>query len=117
LRIQKRYRIFLIPLLLSVLLFSCGESKVQNLQKRLDAFREILPEKVRRDFDSKSSENVVKGIDSLLAVDASFQNKYDKVKDQEAINVFSVQEVVDFYKEYFVMEIEKLKQIKDKEKS
>lgn len=115
-RIQKRYQIFLIPLLLSVLLLGCGESKVGNLQKRLDAFREILPENVRKDFDSKNYDNVVKGIDSLLATDISFQNKYDKAKDQEAINSFSVQEVVDFYKEYFVEGIEKLKQIKDKEK-
>ena len=116
-KIKKEKVLLLILLSLFILLYCCGETEVKSLQKRLDTFREILPENVRKDFDSKSYENVVKGIDSLLAVDVSFQNKYDKVKDQEAINVFSVQEAVDFYKEYFVEEIEKLKQIKDKEKS
>ncbi|MCK4384915.1 MAG: hypothetical protein KAW52_01500, partial [candidate division Zixibacteria bacterium] len=84
------------------------------LQERLNAFRNILPEKIREEFDLKNYEKVVMGIDSLLQYDSSFKEKYQKLKHQELIDVFSTQEVVDFFRVYFVDEIEKLKGEKKK---
>jgi hypothetical protein len=101
---------YLSAILILILLFTgCEKSKVEILQERLDAFRNILPENVRVEFDSKNYEKTVMGIDSLLQNDSSFNEKYQKLKDQELINVFSTKEVVDFFKVYFVEEIEKLK--------
>jgi len=101
-------------LALFLLFCGCEKSKVEILQERLDAFRNILPENVREEFDSKNYEKVVMGIDSLWQNDSSFNDRYQKLKDQELINVFSTKEVVDFFKVYFVEEIEKLKGKKEK---
>jgi hypothetical protein len=49
-----------------------------------------------------------------LQYDSSFKEKYQKLKQKEAINVFSTPEVVDFFRIYFVDEIEKLKGKKEK---
>lgn len=106
---------FLSAILVLFLFFiGCEKSEVQILQERLDAFRNILPEKVREEFDSKNYEKVVIGIDSLLEHDSNFKEEYQKLKDQELINVFSTKEVVDFFKVYFVEEIERLKGEKEK---
>jgi hypothetical protein len=105
---------YLSAILALVLLFiGCEKSKVEILQSRLDAFRNILPEKVKEEFDSKNYEKTVMEIDSLLQNDPSFNEKYQKLKDRELINVFSTKEVVEFFKVYFVEEIEKLKVEKD----
>jgi hypothetical protein len=101
-------------LILFLLLVGCERSKVEILQERLDAFRNILPGQLREEFDSKNYERVVTELDSLLKHDPAFGERYQKLKDQEAINVFSTQEVVDFFKVYFVDEIEKLKGEKQK---
>ena len=89
--------------------FGCEESKLVNLEKRLNAFRNILPEEIKEKFDSGEHQDVVAGLDSLLSSDLNFKRDYEKIKDKEAINVFSTQEVVDYFREYFVEEIEKLK--------
>ena len=96
-------------LFLFLLFVGCAKSEVEILQERLDVFRNILPEEIKEEFDLKNYEEVVMGIDSLLQYDSSFEEKYQKLKDQEAINVFSTQEVVDFFKVYFVEKMEKLK--------
>jgi hypothetical protein len=101
-------------LFLLLLFVGCEKSKVEILQERLDAFRNILPEKIREEFDLKNYERVMIGIDSLLEHDPAFKERYEKLKDQELINVFSTQEVVDFFRVYFVDEIEKLKGKKEK---
>jgi len=99
---------------LVLLTVECEKSEIQILQERLDAFRNILPEKVREEFDSKNYERVVIGLDSLLERDSVFKDNYQKLKDRELINVFSTKEVVDFFKVYFVEEIERLKKGKQK---
>ena len=101
-------------LLLFLFFVGCEKSEVEILQERLNAFRNILPEKIREEFDLKNYEKVVMGIDSLLQYDSSFKEKYQKLKHQELIDVFSTQEVVDFFRVYFVDEIEKLKGEKKK---
>jgi len=85
---------------------------VDILQRRLDNFRNILPSELRAEFDAKNYEVVVRGIDSLLQVAPEFKERYEKLKHQELIDVFSPQEVVDFFREYFVEEIQRLKQRK-----
>ena len=99
---------------LFLFLLGCEKSEVEILPGRLDVFRNILPVNVRQEFDSKNYEEVVRGIDSLLQYDLSFKEKYQKLKDQEAINVFSSQEVVEFFRVYFVEKIERLKGEKGK---
>ena len=106
------YKYVLILFLIVTLLLAlpgCQKSRMQDLQQRLDNFRNILPQNLRAEFDSKNYDAVVKVIDSLVAEDENFKQRYEKMKDNEAINVFTSQEVVDFFKTYFVEEIEKEK--------
>ena len=102
---------FCLLLIITLLLTlpGCQKSRVQDLEQRLDNFRNVLPQNLRTEFDSKNYAAVVKGIDSLLAGDENFKKRYEQMKDNEAINVFTSQEVVDFFKTYFVEEIEKEK--------
>ena len=102
-------KFFSVILVLFLLFVGCEKSEVEILQERLDAFTNILPEEIREEFDSKNYERAVVGLDSLLEHDPDFKDKYQKLKDREAINVFSTQEVVDFFRVYFVEKIEKLK--------
>ena len=106
------YKVTLNLLLIAVLLTSlsgCQKSRTEDLRQRLDNFRNILPQSLKTEFDSKNYAAVVKGIDFLVAEDENFKQRYEKMKDNEAINVFTSQEVVDFFKTYFVEEIEKEK--------
>jgi hypothetical protein len=109
-------KILSLPLVfLSLFLFNfcCEESKLEDLQNRLDDFRNILPEELKVKFDSGEYQDVVAGLDSLLSTDFTFKQDYEKLKDKEAINVFSTQELVDFYRQYFVEELNRLKKKKE----
>ncbi len=99
-------------LCLSVMV-ACEKSKVETLQGRLDAFRDILPAGLRQRFDSKDYQAAASGIDSLVQKDSEFKRSYQRVKHDELIDVFSAQEVVDFFREYFVEEIERLEQTEE----
>lgn len=101
-------RALLVLLCLSVV-GACERSKVETLQKRLDDFRNILPPQLRQEFDSENYATVAKGIDSLVQHDPAFRREYETLKHQELIDVFSPEEVVDFFREHFVEEIERLK--------
>jgi hypothetical protein len=99
----------LMVLLCASLVAGCERSKTEILQRRLDHFRDLLPLELREEFDSKNYKAVAQGIDTLLQQDAEFKESYDKMRHQELIDVFSPQEVVDYFREHFVEEIEKLK--------
>jgi hypothetical protein len=102
----------LMVLLCASVIAGCEKSKVDILQRRLDHFREVLPQELREEFDSKNYKVVVQGIDTLLQQDPEFKENYDKLKHEELIDVFSPQEVVDYYREHFMEEIERLKSSK-----
>jgi hypothetical protein len=91
------------------LLMACQKSKVELLQRRLDDFRNILPQEVRTQFDARNYPAVVAGIDSLSRHVPTFKDKYERLKHEELIDTFSPQEVVDFFRQYFVDEIGRLK--------
>jgi hypothetical protein len=94
---------------LSVMM-ACEKSKVETLQVRLDRFRNILPSESRQKFDAGDYHTVAEDIDSLVQIDPEFKKSYQALKHDELIDVFSAREVVDFFREYFVEEIERLKQ-------
>ncbi len=104
-------RAFLFLLCLSFVI-GCEQSKTEILQRRLDDFRNVLPPELKEEFDSKNYQVVAKGIDSLQQADLAFKEKYQRLKREELIDAFSPEEVVDFFREHFVEEIERLKQAK-----
>ena len=96
-------------ILFLLLVIGCEKSEVEILQSRLENFRNILPLELRQEFDAKNYQTVAEGIDSLLQVAPLFKEKYQSLKHEELIDVFSPQDVVDYYREYFVEKIDKLK--------
>jgi hypothetical protein len=92
-------------------MLACQRSRVESLQSRLDGFRSLLPSRVRQQFDSRDYGSVAAAIDSLVRIDPQFSERYQALKHEELIDVFSPQEVVDFFREHFVDEIARLKQI------
>ena len=92
------------------MMMACEQSKVEILQRRLDSFRNMLPAQLREDFDSSNYAAAARAIDSLVGSDATFREQYENLKHEELIDVFSAEEVVDFFREHFVEEIERLKQ-------
>jgi hypothetical protein len=99
----------ILAILCCILFVSCEKSEMQILQERLDDFRNLLPTELRQNFDSKDYPEVTRGIDSLLQIEPSFKARYEDLKHEELIDVFSTQDVVDYYREYFVEKLEKLK--------
>lgn len=104
-------RALLTVLCLSAMM-ACEKSRVENLQGRLDKFRNTLPPELRQKFDSGDYQTVAGGIDSLVQNDAKFKEEFEKIKHDELIDVFSSQEVVDFFGEYFAEKIRTLEQTK-----
>jgi hypothetical protein len=49
-----------------------------------------------------------------LQDDPVFREQFENLKHEELIDVFSSEEVVDFFREHFVEEIERLKQKKER---
>jgi hypothetical protein len=99
----------ILAVLCGILFISCEKSEMQILQERLDDFKNLLPTELRQKFDSKDYPEVTRGIDSLLQAEPSFKAKFEDLKHRELIDVFSTQDVVAYYREYFVEKIEKLK--------
>ena len=95
------------------MMMACERSKTEMLQKRLDNFRGILPPEVRQEFDSKNYQAAAKSIDSLVQNVPDFRKRYESLKHEELIDLFSPEEVVDFFREHFVEEMERIKQTKD----
>jgi hypothetical protein len=94
------------------MMVACERSKTEMLQKRLDNFRCILPPEVKQEFDSKNYLAAARSIDSLVQNVPDFKERYESLRHEELIDLFSPEEVVDFFREHFVEEIERLKQTK-----
>lgn len=92
----------LIILLTTGWLIGCAPSREDQIKTRLEAFKAILPEQARTDFESKNFDDVVRQVDSLLAIDPAFKNNWEDIKAAEAINLFTTQEVINYFEKYFV---------------
>ena len=87
----------LILLILMAFCTGCTPSRQEQLKSRLDSFRMILPTDAKIAFDKKEYGKVTSEIDSLLAVDSAFAGRWTRIKQTEAIGLFSVAEVVEYF--------------------
>ena len=95
------------------MMMACERSKTEMLRRRLDNFRGILPAEARQEFDSKNYLAAARSIDSLVQNAPDFKERYESLKHEELIDLFSPEEVLDIFREHFVEEIERMKQTKD----
>ena len=86
---------------LMVLATGCSKG-VLTMKERLEKFEKILPSEIRTAFDAGNYQQTIKLMEKEYEKNQQFKVLLDKVKDDEAINLFTIKEVVEFYRDYFV---------------
>jgi hypothetical protein len=81
---------------------ACGPSSEEQAQAQMEAFRGLLPEPIRASFDAKAYGAAVQQIDSLLACDSAFVQRWAAFKKTQAMELFGTGEVVDYFVTYVV---------------
>lgn len=102
--------VFLIAASVVVVFTGCGKTREEGRQRRLDTFREILPEEVLFQFDAIESEIDCDRVGALLsdarADDRDLDMRLDSIMHAELIDTFSDEEVIHFFWFYFAYAIE-----------
>ena len=73
----------------------------ERIKQRLEAFKECIGPEATALFDAGNDSACATLIMKRLETDSSFQVSYAKMKASEAIDLFSLQETVSFFREYF----------------
>lgn len=87
---------------LILVLGALKETEEQNLQKRLDKWRAVLPTDIRAQFDAANDDACARMIDERLKTDGAFKKRYEALQDEELTPVFTPRDMVDYYRVYFV---------------
>lgn len=85
------------------------KSPVPTYTERLEKFEKILTPAIRQEFDAKNYAKTITLMEKEYQANKIFREALEKVKNDEAINLFSIREVVEFYRDYFVSKNEKNK--------
>lgn len=96
----------------AVTAFGCGpESRAEGRRRRLDTFRQILPDSVLVEFDAIGSPgdcgSVARMLSSARASDPSLEARIDSVMHAELIDSFNDSDMVYFFWYYFADALEK----------
>lgn len=87
--------------ILILILGAMKETEEENLQKRLDKWRAVLPPDIRARFDAGDDDTCARMIRERLQTDAAFKKRYEALQDEELTPVFSPEDMVDYYRVYF----------------
>jgi hypothetical protein len=77
------------------------ETEKENLQRRLDAWREALPEDIRAEFDAGRYDECGAEIEGRLKTNPEFAERYEAVREEELAVTFTPAEMVDYFRKYF----------------
>ncbi|UCH79270.1 MAG: hypothetical protein JSU81_04790 [Candidatus Coatesbacteria bacterium] len=97
-----------------LILGALKETEEENLQKRLDQWREVLPADIRAEFDAGEDKTCARMIEERLETDAEFKKRYEALQDEELTPVFTPADMVDYYRVYFVDRLAEIKKEKAK---
>jgi hypothetical protein len=87
---------------LILILGALKETEEENLAQRLGEWREVLPDDIRAKFDAGEDAACAEMIKERLEADAGFKERYEALQDEELTPVFSPEDMVDYYRVYFV---------------
>lgn len=90
------------------------ETEEENLGKRLEKWRDVLPTDIRDKFDAREDWVCAKMIEERLETDPAFKKRYEALQDEELTPVFSPGDMVDYYRIYFVRRLEEIRAEKQK---
>jgi hypothetical protein len=85
-----------------LVLFALVPTVEEGRAERLDFFLSVLPDGARAAFEGKRYDEAVALIAERYRNDLVFHERWEELKDTELVNIFTVEEVVDYYVRYFV---------------
>lgn len=100
----KKYLIISGLVILGLIFYSLFiyKSPVPTFSQRLEKFKNVLPPEIRKEFEAANYEKTTQLMEKEYQKNEAFKKALDQVKDDEAINLFTIREVVEFYRDYFV---------------
>lgn len=104
--------IMVVAAVLILILGALKETEEENLAKRLEKWREVLPDDIRAKFDAGEDGECAKMIEERLKADADFKTRYEALQDEELTPVFSPADMVDYYRVYFVDRLAEIREAK-----
>jgi hypothetical protein len=90
-----------------ILIFFGCEDDPRRIEQRLNSFRECIGPEAALLFDAGQDSACAAVIRRRLASDRQFAEAFGHLKSTEAIDLFTPEEVVGFYREYFAEVIRK----------
>jgi hypothetical protein len=99
---------------LILVLGALKETEGENLARRLERWREVLPADIRAQFDAGEDSAAAAMIEERLKADAAFKERYEALQDEELTPVFSPEDMVDYYRVYFVDRLAEIRAEKQK---
>ncbi len=99
---------------LILVLGALKETEEENLAQRLEKWREVLPADIRARFDAGEDAAAARMIGERLKADAAFKKRYEALQDEELTPVFSPEDMVDYYRVYFVDRLAEIRAEKQK---
>jgi hypothetical protein len=99
---------------LILVLGALKETEEENLARRLEKWREVLPADIRARFDAGDDAGAARMIGERLKADAAFKKRYEALQDEELTPVFSPEDMVDYYRVYFVDRLGEIRAEKQK---
>jgi hypothetical protein len=97
---------------LILVLGALKETEEENLAKRLEKWRDVLPPDILARFDAGEDGECARMIGERLKTDAGFKTRYEALQDEELTPVFSPADEVDYYRVYFVDRLADIREAK-----
>jgi len=85
-----------------VVLFALAPTVEEGRAERLDLFLAVLPDDARAAFEGGRYDEATALVSEAYRTDLVFHERWEEIKDTELINIFTVDEVVNYYARYFV---------------
>lgn len=100
----------LVVLVFLIVFQCCTDSRMERRQQRLNAFREVLPEDILREFDGIEHRSDCQRVGLLLSQareeNTSLDASIDSIMHAELIDCFTDEELVRFFWLYFAYALE-----------
>ncbi len=102
-RVERITLVVMVALVAAIIvLFTLSPTVEEGRADRLDHFLSVLPEGAREAFINERYDEAVALLSDEYRTNLVFHERWEELKDTELINIFTIDEVVDYYVRYFV---------------
>jgi hypothetical protein len=103
---MKILKILFFLFIFSLFSFNCKKNEKSDLQERLNFFKDNISNSAKLSFENKDYENCILTIQKDIEKDSILNEKFENIKKNEYIEIFTVRDVVYYFKEYFKESLE-----------